>query len=348
MLCLPLVMLGITGSILVFEHELNSPPRYALAEGKQRSIAEIIAAAEAKAKPGFMPSAYHAPESPKGPAAVIFSTAKRKRMQVVIDPVSLAVIDVTEGEKGFFRTILKLHANLLMEGRTGRQIVGISGIVLLVMSASGLILWWPRDGRWKAAFTVRWGRRGIRGYRFNRELHGVAGIWGVCVLLVAAFSGVYLAFPDQTGAVIRAFLPARDLRKQIAELRVEPAGKGISIDAVALLARKVVPEAVITMIRFPQQPDKPYSVTMQLPDYSGGPAITVFIDPWQNTVMAVHDPRHFSAGETVIAWQRALHGAADTDWLWWKILLFVAGLLPLLFASTGIAMWLLRRRNRQK
>ncbi len=343
-LCIPLVVLGVTGSILVCEHEWNPPPHYELAQGEPRPIAEIVAAATTKAKPGFKPSAYRAPATPREPASVTLSPGKKGRsMQVIVDPVSLAVLDTPQ--PGFFRTLLKLHANLLMDGRAGRQIVGAFGIILLLMSLSGLMLWWPRDGRWKAAFMARWGRRGIRGYRFNRELHGAAGAWGCSVLLIAAFTGVYLAFPEQTGAVIRTFLPARDFKKITAELRAEPTGSAISVDAVAALAQEAVPDAAITMIRFPPQPDKPYSVTMQSPKHTGGPSILVFVDPWKNAVMDVQDPRTFSAGEAVIAWQRVLHGAHGTDWLWWKVLLFLAGLLPLLFATTGITMWLLKRRR---
>jgi len=74
--------------------------------------------------------------------------------------------------------------------------------------------------------------------------------------------------------------------------------------------------------------------------------VTVFVDPWRRRVVEILDPRSFTAGETFLAWQHALHAGEGLGWLW-KGLVAIAGLLPLLFAATGISMWWLKRRNRR-
>src|SRR5258708_19469708 len=65
-LCVPLVLLGLTGSIAVFEHELQDlfdpPPR--ARSGEARSVTEIVAAARAEAPEGTSPSFYMAPTDP--------------------------------------------------------------------------------------------------------------------------------------------------------------------------------------------------------------------------------------------------------------------------------------------
>jgi uncharacterized iron-regulated membrane protein len=58
----------------------------------------------------------------------------------------------------------------------------------------------------------------------------------------------------------------------------------------------------------------------------------------------VFDPLDFSAGEAMLAAQHALHSGRGFGLLW-KLLVFVSGLLPTLFAATGIAMWLKRRHR---
>ena len=66
--------------------------------------------------------------------------------------------------------------------------------------------------------------------------------------------------------------------------------------------------------------------------------------PWTRRVVDDLDPQRFSLGERMLAWQHALHAGQGLGWVW-KILVFLSGLLPLLFAVTGVAMWRLKRRR---
>jgi len=76
------------------------------------------------------------------------------------------------------------------------------------------------------------------------------------------------------------------------------------------------------------------------------PAITVFVDPWTRRAIEALDPRLFSLGERILAWQHSVHAGQGFGWVW-KIPVFLCGLLPLLFALSGAAMWWLKR-GRQK
>jgi uncharacterized iron-regulated membrane protein len=59
-------------------------------------------------------------------------------------------------------------------------------------------------------------------------------------------------------------------------------------------------------------------------------------------VIEVLDPREYSIGERILAWQHAVHAGQALGWVW-KLLVFLCGLLPLLFAVSGVTMWRLRR-----
>lgn len=356
LLCLPLGLLGVTGSILVFEHELedlfSGRPAHTLAHtlaaGESRSVAAILESAKAAAPQGLVPGMVTLPGAPGEPATVRLTAPGRAGpggggTTVTIDPVSLAVLETSAPSPGLLRRIFLLHANLLIPDRTGRETVGWLGVAMLALGVTGLVLWWPRAGRWKAAFLVK---RGARGVRLHRELHGAAGIWTLAVFIVVTFSGVYLVFPQTLNAAIGAVSPVRDLR---APVRVEPVRGGTPADAdqVAELARAAVPGARIRMIGLPGRPDQAYRVTLVRPGHAeGAPAIAAFVDPWTARVVEVRDPAAYSAGETVAAWQRPLHAGQGLGWVW-KILVFLSGILPPLFAVTGTALWLLKRRNRK-
>ena len=351
MLCLPLAMLGITGSVLVFEDELHdafAPVQRSAEVGEARPIDQIVAAARAAAPAGFVPVSYVAPTGAGSPASVRLQPPRRggaagERIRIDVDPVSLRIF--ANPENGFLRQAFFLHSTLLLRNREGRQLVGWLGVAMLVMAASGLVNWWPRRGRWRAGFTIA---RGAGGYRLHRELHGAAGIWGLAVFATVSFAGVYLAFPESVRSVVDIVLPARDLRAAAAAMRVEPVAdaKRAGIDEAVTVARDRFPEAAPRFVFLPTRPDQPIRVGLAGPgDERGTPVITVFVDPWTRAVVEVFDPGGFSLGERLLAWQHALHAGRGFGPVW-KGLVFMCGLLPLLFTVTGVLMWLRRRRPR--
>jgi uncharacterized iron-regulated membrane protein len=359
-LCLPLVMLGLTGSVLVFEDELRAafaPARPLDAgggahSGKMHSIGEIVAAARAAAPDGYAVQSYVAPGERGEPAAVRLAPPRRggergpggERVRIDVDPVSLQTFP--DSESGFLRQVFFLHSTLLLRNRDGRVLVGWFGVAMLVMAVSGLVNWWPRRGRWRAGFVVS---RRARGYRLHRELHAAVGIWGLAVLAVVSFAGVYLAFPETVRRGIDLVLPARDLRAAGNAIKVEPVNGAspLDIDGAVALARERVPDSALRFVFLPTRPDQPIRVALTPSGRDRqAPAIMVFVDPWTRRVAEVLDPRQYSLGESLLAWQHALHAGEGLGPVW-KGLVFVSGLLPLLFAVTGVTMWQLRRRRRQ-
>lgn len=352
-LFIPFVLLGLTGSVLVFHHEImdwQAGDMVRASEGPARPAAEIIEAARAKAPDNLVPAFLSLPDHPGEAASVRFvpqggSMRGPGAVQVFVDAVTLEVKGTSSGGNPLIRFIHNLHANLMLDRETGRSVVGWLGVVMFILGVSGLVMWWPRKGGWKAAFTVKWRATALR---VNRDLHGAAGIWMLIVFLVVTVSGIYLCFPQTMGSAIRATLPGDDPRA-INRLRVKPVAGAEPMphaDAIAL-AQEAVPDAQVLNVAFPTEPGRPLRVRMGREGYlHGAPAITVMVDPWARTVAAISDPKDFTAGETIQAWQRGLHGGEGLGWVW-KILVFLSGLLPLLFSITGITMWWIKRQRRQ-
>jgi uncharacterized iron-regulated membrane protein len=358
-LCVPLLLLGLTGSILVFEDELSAAfsSRQPVTPGDPKPVSAIIAAARAGAPAGAAIQGYIAP-APGGLAIVRFSKPRTgdaaaaagpgDGIRVSVDPVSLST-SANEPE-GFFRQVANLHTNLLMKNRDGRQLVGWLGVVMLGMGISGLVNWFPRlfqwrNGSWRQAFAVR---RGGNGFRFNRELHGAAGIWGLIVFIVVTFGGIQLAFPETVRGIVNVVMPARDLRAAAGAIKVVPQ-KGtepMPVDDAVALARSEVPNADLRFVFMPARPDQPIRIAFsRIGQDRREPTVTVFVDPWTRKIAATQDPRQYSAGETLLAWQHALHAGQGLGFVW-KFLVFFCGFLPVIFSITGVAMWWLKRRGR--
>lgn len=380
-LLLPLVMMGVTGAVLVYAHDLEHmlgqgepAPKTA---GDWRSPGELIEAAKAAARePGRVPIAVRWPNDVGEPAAVRLSRPGMAQerpafrgeqrgpqaqggaqgrvpaqspfagsLQVLLDPVSLELLETRQTMTGWVRFFHDLHGHIFIAGGLGREIVGWLGVALLVLGCSGLYLWWPRAGQWKSAFTVR---RTAKGLRLNRELHGAVGIWSLMLFMLVNFTGVYLAFPQQIGAAVNVVWPGRDVRAATFPARVEPlrGATAISVEEGVALARARVPDARFLNAFLPVRPDQAMRIGLIREGHSeGAPVVTVIVDPWRRQVIDVFDPRTMSAGESILAWQRALHYGQGLG-AGYKFLVFVSGVIIPLFAVTGFLMWWIKRRNR--
>jgi len=379
-LLLPLVMMGITGAVLVYahdiEHLLGQAGPAATTPGEWRSAAEIVAAAQAaNTQAGRVPIAVRWPSEVGEPAAVRLSrpgmASERPQMrggnqqgaagqaqvpavspfagsqQLLIDPVSLQVLDTQQAMTGWVRFFHDLHGHVFITGGVGREIVGWLGVAMLVLGTSGMIIWWPRPGQWKSAFVFRWKTRGAR---FHRDLHGAVGIWSLALFMLVNFTGVYIAFPQQIGTVVNAIFPGRDMRAAMFQARVErpqPGQTAIALNDAVALALSRAPDARFLNAFLPTRPDQALRIGLVrgIPE-DGAPVITVLIDPWRQSVIDVFDPKTFTTGETILAWQRALHYGTGLGGVY-KFLVFVSGVIIPLFAVTGTLMWWIKRRNRR-
>jgi uncharacterized iron-regulated membrane protein len=88
--------------------------------------------------------------------------------------------------------LIDLHDNLFA-GPTGRVVNGFGALAILVMTATGLVIWWPGMKNWRRSLTLH---RGVGWKRMIWELHSMVGIWSLAFMLVFIVSGIYLAFPQ--------------------------------------------------------------------------------------------------------------------------------------------------------
>ena len=187
------------------------------------------------------------------------------------------------------------------------------------------------------------------GLRLHRDLHGMIGIWSMAIFMIVSFTGVYLGFPQQTSAAINAVFPGRDMRAAMFQAMVAPLPDTvpIALDAAIALAQERVPEGRFLNAFLPARPDQALRIGMIRAGHeSGAPAITVLVDPWRHSVIDVFDPRSFSFGESMIAWQRALHEGLGLGPVY-RFLVFLSGIIIPVFAVTGFFMWWIKRRNRR-
>jgi uncharacterized iron-regulated membrane protein len=341
-LVIPLLLQAATGFILAASPPFEAMRKPLVRDPSEpaRSIGAIVEAAQTEAPAGLVPSRYQAGLGPGDPAEVDLARPSQRAAEarVYVDPGSLMILDWRDQPDGFYLWVHRLHETLLLPGPLGRSVVGWFGVGLFCLGLSGISIWWPRRGRWKAALSVP---PSARGYRLQRALHGAAGGWMVAFLLLQSLSGASMAFPGFFAMILRA--PAA--KPSTSALHWTHT---IDVDAIAAAIRLAAPGATIVSIRFPVQPGRPVIANLRPTGLSQGqtdePPIVVIADPFDGRVISVRDPRKEGPGANILAWLRALHSGEGLGFAWRAITCLLGLALPIL-PITGLTMWLLRRRD---
>ncbi len=350
-LAVPLMTQGTTGFILAITPPFESLrlPQSRPFEGPPHGIGAIVAAARSAAPSGLVPLRYQIGPTDHDTATVDLAPQGQRTAEarVFVDPGSLAILDWRDRPDDFYRVAHGLHETMLISGPLGHDFVGWSGLGLLCLGLSGITIWWPRLGRWRAAFSVN---LAANGYRFHRALHGAAGGWLVALLILQSLSGASMAFPGVFGAILGAppaknpVIGSRTARGANPPMPIDLDSPS-AVDALVGAARIAVPEATVTSLRFPTQPSRPMIATLDPNGRAeGAPPVVVLVDPRGGQVVSVRDPRQATLGATILAWLRVLHSGEGLGPAWRAIICFLGLALPL-FPITGIAMWLSRRRR---
>jgi len=354
-------LLGITGSVLVFDDAIDArfnPQRYAVSSPQLGLLYTEYVKRAAKAVEGrARPMSMQLPDAGGGPIVVnARPTAQGEQgfYRVYIDPPTGRVLDIAEAG-GVLGWIHQFHGSLMLRDYGGRTIVGIVGIAMLISALSGIYLWWPPRNQWPRALGYR------AGVVFLRNLHYSFGFYGSLVLVLLAFTGIYIAFPDAGHTVTGIFWPVsmplprpnaqppHTEQKLVApQPRMEERSPTITLDQAVAVARALRPDSTAVSIGLPTGPKGFYRVTMREPDdplQNSGGSTTILIDPRSGKIQRHIDPSTRTPADTFLAWLRPLH-TGEALGIGGRVVVCIVGLVPPLLVTTGILMWLRQRRTR--
>lgn len=230
--------------------------------------------------------------------------------------------------------IYDLHYTLLLD-RDGRIVMAIVGILLLITLAIGLALWWPRGGNWRGALRFK---RGARRERRVYDLHKLAGVYGLLVLVVLCATGVMLEVPQYANPIVERVSPL--FRSPVLQSQPPLSGARIDVDAAVAIAQRRFPTATLRWIETPADARGVYRINLRQPGEPSRrfPRTNVWVDQYSGAILAVRDPRANSAGDTVLDWLHPLH-SGEAFGLAGRLLILASGLLPPLLFVTGLIRW---------
>lgn len=329
------VLLGITGSIMAFEPEIEHfiyrKLVYVQPQGAPMSLAQITDAVQ-KTDPNARIQLFQ------------LAAAPNLSYQVLVDDHVLFVNQYTGQVLGSIRDqvdflgyVHQLHLRLALldKGRTfGEITIKSSGVAALFLVLSGAYLWWP---------TKRMKIRGtVSSRRFWFDVHNTFGILSFVFVLILAVTGLVIAFEGLTTPLlyrITSSQPPRQLRLQATPI---PGATPITPDQALDIARRAAPGANPLLINVARGKNV-YRINARYPeDRTPGGRTRVAVDPYSGKVLLLVDSRTGPAGYRLVNLNRAIH-TGDIFGIPSKAVMSLASLIMALQLVTGVVMWLKRR-----
>lgn len=343
------VLMGLTGSLLVFEHPLDAwlnPHVLTVEEGTKRQSLENVLIMAENAYPGEAFKAIFA-DPPQGPHDVWTIWFPKESedasglTQIHVNPYNGDITGRRVRGETFLSWTLFLH-NKLLFGKVGHNIVGVAGILLMVSIFSGVILWWPLwKHSWRSAFAIRGGRR------LAFDLHKTIGIVSSVVLLVVAFTGVYMIFPYAIKPAVTTFSAETNPNKD--QLKSKPIENAIPLNAdqAIALAEKHFPDGHVTRIFLARGKEASYQVHIHRASEVGKHSTfsRVWIDKYSGDIVAEKDWEQRTTADAILAWNFPLH-TGQAFGIVGQTIVCLIGLTPLALYITGLIHWWRRPRVR--
>ena len=327
-----ITVLGVTGSIMAFEPEVDRLQHAALMNvapsGAPHSLLEIGAAVR-----NAYPSE-HIDGFTVGATAVDAYAVSVPRAQIYVDPYTLQVLGRRPNGSGWLVSVHQIH--LRLSTSWGRQIVRWSGVMLVILLLSGLYLWWPV----KRARL----RSGASPFRTWFDLHNTVGIFSLVFLLLLSLTGVFIGF-DEVMVPLAYRLTGSMPSPQVSSRVAVPRGaRQISPDQALEIARRALPGTSPFYVSV-VSPTAAYVVRSRFPeDRTPGGRSLVMIDSYTGRVMFAEGSRTAPGGRRIEILNRAVH-TGDIFGLPSKIVVSLASLMAPVQLVTGLMLWARRKRR---
>ena len=317
------MMAAATGAILLFKQELLGLAHPELGPPP----ADVVGQAErlAAALPAGSFTSIKFPDAAL-PAFVVYLPEHRTALY---DPATLAPVPDRFGLNAAMDWTFDLH-HYLLAGETGKIVSGAFGLIIALLIAIGLYLWWPWRKGWRLSHARP--KRGSRAARLAG--HTTLAILMAPALFLAAVTGSAIVFHEQSRAALIALLGEKD------PAVAPPAGQA----GLAAAAQRAFPEAEPRLLIPPKAAGDPFVLRLRQPEerHPNGRSTLSWDAETRRAIAATSEPES-GAGHRVYNLLYPLHTGAFGGWPL-RLLLLLSAPAALLAAWWGLRSATSRRK----
>jgi uncharacterized iron-regulated membrane protein len=336
-----LVIVGLTGSILVFQKEIDSVLvkqkfEQVIPQAQTVSLEEVANnVTQAYANQPDWKLAQFVLYYDRDIYRVRFSNSEEQQLEVFVNAYTGKILGDRIINQGFFGRVYELHYSLLA-GSIGFAIVGVAALLMCILAITGLLLW----SGWRNLISGFKIKLNASTKRKNYDIHKVVGIIALIFLAFTGFTGFIWNFYEQTEPTIYALTSTPKPPK----VKSIVTGKeSLAISQIIEKAIVTIPEAKLSAISVPTKPDEVFTVYLKQPQDAQYLANKVDIDRYSGKVLHVINSQTAKLGDRILNAFVPIHygtfGGLPT-----RILYVFVGLTPTILFFTGLVMYRLRRR----
>lgn len=343
------VVIGLTGSLLVFGREIDrvlnpellTTPRV----GDYRPLSEILASFRA-AYPTAPMTYVNFPLPSNGVFNIRSGPNEAGQLYVYINPYTAEIIGDRTRIGSLYGFLCYVHFYLLY-GQTGWTLNGYGALLVTMLTLLGVWLWIParRAGRavWRSRFRVRTDAGTSRALF---DVHNAVGIYTLVFTLLFAVTTFAFAFPEPTKRVVYALTGTEP--DPVFRLTPPAGAVALPLDRLVAAADAAI-DGRILRVSFPQTPSDPLMVRKEWDDWNQTRNhAMIAVDPYTAAVLDVYDSRqHASIGRLIMQWAYPVHFGLWGG-LWTRVLYVFLGLAPAVAFVTGFWHWRRRRAAERK
>jgi uncharacterized iron-regulated membrane protein len=324
-----LLILGITGSIMAFEGELDhfSNPSLFYVQpqaGPSLPIASLVDRVRQK-YPGEEIGGIELSQRPD--ESFVVETSARA---VFINGYTGEILGMRDGPT-LLDYVHQLHIRLMFG--QGKTIVGLAGIAMFFLVLSGIMLWWRQK-----RLTIKWNGTS---FRTMFDLHTVTGIYSALFLLFLSGTGIVIAYEGSIFPWLYKTTNTQPIRRGYPST-VQEGVKPIGPEHALAIATAEIQGAAPIAIALPLKPKDSYTIRMRFPeDLTPGGRSWVCVDQYSGKVLVAQNSRTAPGPTRAQILNRAIH-TGDIFGVFSKIVLSLSSLLVVVQALSGISMWLKR------
>lgn len=345
-----IAVVGLTGSILVFQDEIDvalNPDLFNISpRGHKLPLGELIETVRQR-HPDLVFD-YVLTGKP-GNDELAYSFLNYKGLnEVFIDPYTAEIKGSRVYNSGFIGVVTKIHTSLLVPV-AGKYIVGLSALCLLILTISGLRLWIPSKwNRLKEALGVRMTGSAKR---LNYDLHNVLGIYSAPVISALSITGFCITF--STPVIALLFMLSGKSPQGVYQLlgarsALSKEVKVMSITDVVSVIQSQFPNGRIVRIGMPADSTGSYRVDIAYGSMPrSGRREMLLLDQYSGKVL-LNSKRDFpGVGKAYLSWLTPIH-YGDFGGLTTRVMALLGGLIPLVLFITGWIIWWPRFKKQRR
>ncbi|MEG1025308.1 MAG: PepSY-associated TM helix domain-containing protein [Flavobacterium sp.] len=275
--------------------------------------------------------------------AAYFTYNKR----VFVDPYTGKVQAVENSKTEFFQLVLQLHMNLLLGKKLGHTIVSVSTILFLILTVTGLVLWWPK--KWKAKtlkkgiafdFKVKW-------KRLNYDLHNILGFYSLLFALLLGFTGLLFSYPSLKELYSNSFNKL-DRNESVKTISFDTVTQQdvTSLDNALVYTLAKHPSADMMSVRL-RKDEALHDIQVRLQKDRTGSYVWYYFNKEDGQISKIKNSNQAQTGDWLAGMNYDLH-VGNFGGIFTKILYFLASLICASLPVTGFIIWWNKRKKSKK